>query len=276
IRHASGPYAVVVSSERHGLLPEEIEMPRRFIWILAVAPVAIPLSVPAAQPPGIKPAGLLSPREEMTTFRVPKGFKVELVASEPQVIDPVAMAFDEYGRIFVAEMPGYPNGGVATGKITSGRVKLLEDRDGDGFYETSTVFLEGLRFPTSVMPYTGGLLVANAPDPLYAGDTKGTGKADKVRTLYTGFELKNIQQLPSGFQWGLDNWVYACAGGVGGSITSAEKPDAPAVLLRGRGFRFRPDQPASLEPTSGGGQFGLTCDRWGHWFTATNSQHLRH
>jgi putative membrane-bound dehydrogenase-like protein len=244
--------------------------------VFASAVVALTTLGHAAPQPDKKPAGPLSPREELTTFRVPKGFKVELVACEPEVIDPVAMAFDENGRLFVVEMPGYPNGGVATGKVTSGRVKLLEDRDGDGFYETATVFLEGLRFPTSVMPYKGGILVANAPDLIYAQDTKGKGKANKVRTLYTGFELKNIQQLPSGFQWGLDNWVYACAGGAGGTITSAEKPDAPAVVLRGRGFRFHPDIPASLEPTSGGGQYGLTCDRWGNWFTATNSQHLRH
>jgi putative membrane-bound dehydrogenase-like protein len=230
----------------------------------------------AAQPPDKKAPGPLAPREALITFRVPKGFKVELVACEPDVIDPVAMAFDDKGRIFVAEMPGYPNDGVATGKITSGRIKLLEDKDGDGFYETSTIFLDGLRFPTSVMPYRGGLLVVNAPDLIYCEDTKGTGKADKVRTLYTGFVLNNIQQLPSGLQWGLDNWIHACAGGAGGSITSAEKPNAPAVVLRGRGFRFRPDQPASLEPTSGGGQFGLASDAWGHWFTATNSQHLRH
>src|SRR5438105_2284984 len=83
-------------------------------------------------------AGPLTPAQEVATFRVPQGFRVELVACEPQVIDPVAMAFDEDGRLFVAEMRGYPNAGVATGNISSGRIKLLEDRDGDGFYEHST------------------------------------------------------------------------------------------------------------------------------------------
>src|SRR5438552_17544487 len=108
--------------------------------------------------------GPLTPNEELATFRVPHGFRVELVAAEPHVIDPVAIAFDEDGRLFVAEMRGYPNAGVGTGHITSGRVKRLEDRDGDGFYERATVFADGLRFPTSVMPWRGGLLVANAPD----------------------------------------------------------------------------------------------------------------
>jgi putative membrane-bound dehydrogenase-like protein len=231
---------------------------------------------PAVAPPRRGPRGPLSPREELATFAVPKGFRVELVACEPDVIDPVAMAFDEDGRLFVAEMRGYPNEGVGTGKITSGRIKVLEDRGGDGHYKTSRVYADKLRFPTGVMPWRGGLLVANAPDLLYLQDTRGAGKADRRRTLYTGFDLANIQQLLNSLQWGLDNWVHACAGGQGGTIRSAEKRAAPAVTLHGRGIRFHPERPASLEPTSGGGQYGLTADDWGRWFTATNSQHLRH
>jgi putative membrane-bound dehydrogenase-like protein len=225
---------------------------------------------------GLKPAVPLSPRQERATFRVPEGFRVELVACEPNVIDPVAIAFDADGRLFIAEMRGYPNAGVGTGKISSGRVKLLEDKDGDGFYETATVYADGLRFPTAVMPWKGGLLVAVAPDLVYFEEVKGRAKADRRRTLYTGFDLANIQQLVNGLQWGLDNWVYGCAGGAGGRITSPEKPAMPAVELRGRGIRFRPGVPGSLEPTSGGGQFGLAADDWENWFTATNSQHLRH
>jgi putative membrane-bound dehydrogenase-like protein len=220
--------------------------------------------------------GPLSPREEQATFHVPKGFRVELVACEPQVIDPVSFVFDADGRLFVVEMPGYPNGGVGTGKVTSGRVKLLEDRDGDGFYEQATIFADGLRLPTSAMPYKGGLIVANAPELLYLEDTDGDGKADRKRVLYTGFDLSNSEQLVNSLQWGLDNWVYGCAGMAGGAIRSAEKPGLPAVVLRGRGIRFRPDKPGSLEPTSGGGQYGLAMDEQGNWFTATNSQHLRH
>jgi putative membrane-bound dehydrogenase-like protein len=231
----------------------------------------------AADPkPATPPTGPLSPKEELSTFRLPKGFRAELVACEPDVIDPVAIAFDEDGRLYVAEMRGYPNAGVATGNITSGRVKLLEDRDGDGFYEKSTIFADGLRFPTAVMPWKGGLLVAIAPDIAYFEDTDGDGKADRRTVLYTGFDLSNIQQLVNGLQWGLDNWVYGCAGGAGGSIRSAEKSDRPAVELRGRGIRFHPEEPGSLEPTTSGGQFGLAADDWEQWFTATNSQHLRH
>jgi putative membrane-bound dehydrogenase-like protein len=230
---------------------------------------------PAADPPPLTAPGPFSPREEQATFRVPPGFKVELVACEPDVVDPVAMAFDEQGRIFVAEMRGYPNAGVATGQENRGRIKCLTDKDGDGYYETCTTYAEGLRFPSSVMPYKGGLLVSNAPDLIYLEDTDGDDKADRQRVLYTGFNLDNIQQLLNSLQWGMDNWVYACAGNKGGEARSVEKPDAPPVVLRGRGLRFHPDVPGSLEPTSGGGQYGLTADAFGHWFTATNSQHLR-
>jgi putative membrane-bound dehydrogenase-like protein len=226
--------------------------------------------------PGTPPMGPLSPTEELATFRVPRGFHVELIAAEPQVVDPVAMAFDEDGRIYVAEMRGYPNGGIAEGHITSGRIKLLEDRDGDGLYETATVFADGLRFPTAVMPWKGGLLVGNAPDIVFLEDTDGDGKADRSRRLYTGFGLQNIQQLINSLQWGLDNWVYGVAGSNGGTITAPEMPTMTPVSLNGRGVRFHPEKPGSLEPTSGGGQYGLAVDDWQNWFTATNSQHLRH
>jgi len=229
----------------------------------------------AADPkPGIPPTGPLSPKEELATFKVAKGFRVELVASEPDVVDPVAIAFDEDGRLFVAEMRGYPNGGVATGNISSGTVKLLSDPDDKGVYRKSTLFASGLRLPSSVMPWKGGLIVAVAPDILYFDEKDGKGVNKRV--LYTGFDLDNSEQLINGLQWGLDNWVYGCAGSKGGTITSGEKKDMPPVRLGGRGVRFHPEVPGSLEPMSGGGQYGLAADDGEHWFTNTNSQHLRH
>jgi putative membrane-bound dehydrogenase-like protein len=257
---------------------------RRAPWLIGVSvaltavvitlspchPVTVSSAEPAATP------GPLPPKDELATFRLAPGFRAELVACEPNVVDPVAMAFDENGRLYVAEMRDYPNGGVATGNLTGGRIKLLEDRDGDGFYEHSTVFADNLRLPSGVQPWKGGLLVADAPSILYFEDTDGDGKADRRRTLYTGFSLVNSEQLINSLQWGLDNWVYGMAGNEGGTITSPEKKDMPAVTLRGRGVRFHPETPGSLEPTSGGGQYGLAADDWEHWFTATNNEHLRH
>jgi putative membrane-bound dehydrogenase-like protein len=232
-------------------------------------------AVAGPKPDAPATSGPLKPREELATFHLPKGFRAELVACEPNVVDPVAIAFDEEGRLYVAEMRGYPNAGVATGPVHSGKIKRLEDRDGDGFYEHSTTYAEGLRFPTSVMPWQGGLLATVAPDLLFIEDRDGDGRADRHRRLYTGFGLDNIQQLVNSLQWGLDNWVYGCSGLNPSPVRSVEKSDRPTVVLRGRGIRFHPEQPGSLEPTSSGGQFGLAADPWQHWFTNTNSQHLR-
>jgi putative membrane-bound dehydrogenase-like protein len=222
-----------------------------------------------------KPPGPLSPQEELATFRIDPAFKIELVAHEPDIVDPVAMCFDAKGRLFVCEMRGYPNGGVGTGHETRGRIKCLTDADGDGVFERSVTFAEGLRFPMGITPYKNGIIVAVAPDIIYLEDTDGDGKADQSTVLYTGFNLANIQQMVNSLQWGLDNWIYGCAGSDGGTVTCPEKPGTPPVSLRARGFRFRPAVPGSLEPTSGGGQYGLSPDDHQRWFTATNSQHLR-
>jgi putative membrane-bound dehydrogenase-like protein len=221
------------------------------------------------------PVGPRSPRDELGTFRLVPGFKAELVAAEPDVIDPVAMCFDHKGHLYVCEMRGYPNGGVGTGNETRGRVRRLTDRDGDGVFETSTVFADGLRFPMGVTPWRDGVLVAVAPDIVFLRDADGDGVAETKTVLYTGFNLANIQQMVNGLQWAADGWVYGIAGNAAGTITCPQKPDAPPVELRARGFRFHPDRPGSLEPTSGGGQYGITADEFGHWFTNTNSQHLR-
>jgi putative membrane-bound dehydrogenase-like protein len=219
--------------------------------------------------------GPLSPQEELASFRLVEGFQIELVAAEPDVIDPVAMCFDARGRLYVCEMRGYPNGGVGTGPETRGRIRCLIDTNRDGRFDRSTIFADGLRFPMGIAPYRDGVIVAVAPDLIFFRDTNGDGVADSSTTLYTGFQLDNIQALVNSLHWGVDHWLYACGGYNGGLVRSVENPQAPPVQLRNRGLRFRPDRPASLEPTSGGGQYGLTEDDFGHWFTATNSQHLR-
>src|SRR5437660_238704 len=105
---------------------------------------------------------------------------------------------------------------------------------------------------------------AQATKPL----AKGLSPKEELATFRVakGFDLSNSEQLIDGLQWGLDNWVYGCAGTAGGSVRSVEKPDQPAVALHGQGVRFHPEQPGSLEPTSGGGQYGLAADDWQQWF----------
>jgi putative membrane-bound dehydrogenase-like protein len=227
--------------------------------------------------PTQKPSSPLSPQEELKTFQTRPGFRVELVAAEPSVVDPVAMTFDENGRLYVVEMRGYPNGGLGDGPpVLPGRVVRLEDKDGDGFFESRTVVVDNLRFPTGIAVWKGGVLVADAPNLLYCRDTNGDGTADERTILYTGFGTKNIQQLLNSLQFHHDNWFHGCNGLNESVIRCPERPGLPPMTLQGRHVRFRPDQPGSLEPTSGGGQYGLTVDDAGNWFTSTNSQHLRH
>ncbi len=113
------------------------------------------------------------------------GFTVEQVAAEPLVMDPIAFAWGPDGKLWVVEMADYPLGIDGQGKH-GGRVRFLEDTDGDGRYDRSTLFLDGLGYPTGVWPWRKGVLVSCAPEILYAEDTDGDGKADRRETLFTG------------------------------------------------------------------------------------------
>jgi len=208
----------------------------------------------------------LSPKEALASFRVPAGFRVELVASEPTVIDPVSFAWDAGGRMWVVEMRDYPRGIDGKGK-PGGVVKRLEDTDGDGIFDHAVLFLEGVAFPSSVMPWRKGLLVAAAPDIFYAEDTDGDGRADVRRVLFTGFVEGNQQHRINGFELGLDGWVYAANGDSGGSVRSAAT--GKVVSIRGRDIRFRPDT-GEIETVSAQTQFGRRRDDWGDWFGNNN------
>ena len=119
------------------------------------------------------PRGPLAPRQEQATLHlVDPGLTIELAAAEPEVISPVSIAWDADGFLYVAEMIDYP---VAR---PSGRIKRLEDRDGDGVYERSTVLADGLPFPNGVLPCFGGILVTAAPNIWFLKDANGDGKAD--------------------------------------------------------------------------------------------------
>src|SRR2546425_6524037 len=116
-----------------------------------------------------EPGGPLTPQEALAAFRLEPGLKIELVAAEPLVVDPVAMAFDEMGRLYVVENRGYPLG-PGEGKPPAGIIALLEDTDHDGRFDKRTVFADGLTFPNGIMPWRGGVIVTCAPDILYLKD----------------------------------------------------------------------------------------------------------
>ena len=221
------------------------------------------------------PPSPMTPAAEQKTFVLadPR-LVVELVASEPELASPVAMAWDPDARLFVAEMRDYPKG---TGK---GTVRMLEDRDGDGRYERSTLFADQLPFPNSVLPWNGGVLVTAAPDIWFLKDLDGDGRADERRVLLTGFGQGNQQLRVNGLFWGHDNWIYGANGRSDGQVRWSEAEvarGAPGsmVSLRGHDFRFRPDT-HQFETLAGRSQFGHCEDDAGRRFLSWNTIPIRH
>jgi putative membrane-bound dehydrogenase-like protein len=227
---------------------------------------------PARQPPALRSP--LTPRQALAEFRLAPGLRIELVACEPQIESPVAMAFDADGRLWVVEMRDYPNG-PPPGQPPQGRIRILEDRDGDGFYEHSTVFADKLLFANGLMPWKGGVVVTAAPHIVYLKDTDGDGKADQREVLYEGFAAQNPQLRVSHPVLGVDNWVYVANGLRGGQAKRAGRPDAKPVNMSGMDFRFDLVRDR-YEAISGMGQYGNTFDDWGHRFVCDNRHHLRH
>ncbi len=216
--------------------------------------------------------GPKSPDASLRCMKVRPGFTVELVAAEPLVQDPIAFAWGPDGKLWVAEMGDYPRGEDDKGKF-GGRVRFLEDADGDGAYDKSTVFLDGLGFPTGVTPWRAGVLVTCAPDIFYAEDRDGDGRADVRQTLYTGFAEGNQQHRVNGLVWGFDNWLYGANGDSGGRIKSVKT--GVEVDIRGRDFRIRPDE-GLIDAQTGQTQFGRNRDDWGNWFGGNNSNPMWH
>jgi len=207
-----------------------------------------------------------SPEDALKTFQVREGFRVELVAAEPAVMDPVSFDWGADGRLWVVEMRDYPLGVDGKGK-PGGVVKVLEDRDGDGRFETARTFLDSLSYPSSLMPWRKGVLIAAAPDLLYAEDTDGDGRADRTEVILTGFVPGNQQHRFNGFEWGLDGWVYAANGDSGGNVRTRD--GTVPVSISGRDLRFHPET-GEFETVSVQTQYGRRRDDWGNWFGNNN------
>lgn len=211
-----------------------------------------------------------SPRDSLEALRVRKGFQAELVASEPLLESPVAFEWSADGRLWVVEMPDYPQGLDGRGKA-GGRVRILEDTDGDGIYDKTTLFLDGLNFPTGIMPWRNGIIVGAAPEIFFAEERDG--KCISRKTLFSGFREGNPQHRLNGFDYGLDGWIYGANGDSGGEVKSAAT--GKSVDLRGHDFRFRPDT-GEFETVEGQTQYGRHRDDWGNWFGNNNPAWLWH
>ncbi len=234
---------------------------------------------------GIPPKPSAELQKALADFEIADGFKIELVAAEPLIADPVAMEIDEDGRMYVVEMHGYPLDLSGTGKV-----KLLKDTNGDGYPDKSVVFADSLKLPTGIMQWRKGILVTDPPHVWYLEDTNGDDKADIRRPILTGFALSNPQHNLNNPVFGVDNWIYlahewaitpmVCKkefADEGSEISFPDKPNAAKLNKNAddRNVRFKPDS-YEIEALSGETQFGQTFDPWGHHFLTENAKHLYH
>jgi putative membrane-bound dehydrogenase-like protein len=216
----------------------------------------------------------MTPRDSLQAMHLSEDFHMELFAAEPEVMSPVEMAFDENGKIYVAEMFDYPTD-PPPGKPARSRIRLLENVNGDGKTWRSTIFAENVLAVSGFMPWKGGLIVTSAPDILYLKDTNGDGKADVREVLYTGFPKVNQEARITNPRLGVDNWIYCSNTGSDGRITSPGHPEMAPLLVRGADFRFDPVS-GKAEAASGVAQFGSTLDDFNHRFITQNTTHIRH
>jgi hypothetical protein len=178
----------------------------------------------------------VSPAESMRHLILPPGFKAELFASEPQIKKPICMAWDERGRLWVAETMDYPNEMQPEGKGRD-QITICEDTDGDGTADKFTVFADKLSIPTAICFANGGVIVMQAPHTLFFKDTDGDGKADERKVLHTGWGTRDTHAGPSNLRYGFDNWLYGAIGysGFRGTVGGQQ-------VSFGQGlFRMKPD-----------------------------------
>jgi putative membrane-bound dehydrogenase-like protein len=229
--------------------------------------------VPHAQdrPPG--PA--LSPQEAIAKMQLPPGFCAELVAAEPDLINPTAMTFDERGRIWVCESIEYPRKEPGIGRD---RVKILEDKDGDGRFETVKIFKDGLNIPCGIAIGNGGVYVTNSPDVLFLRDVNGDDVADSEEVIVTGFGRADTHELPNSLTWGPDGWLY----GMNGVFNPAKVKEGPG---ENKIYEFTcaiwryhpPTRKFELYAEGTSNPWGLDYNHNGDWFiSACVIDHLWH
>lgn len=177
----------------------------------------------------------LSPEESMKLVQIPVGFEMTLFASEPMIINPISMTWDESGRLYVIETTDYPNEVRAEGG--SDRIKILEDTDGDGKADKVTVFAENLNIPTSIMAVNGGILISMAPDFVFLKDTDGDDVADVREVMMTGWGKSDTHAGPSNLKYGFDNKIWGVLGysGFRGEVSGISHSFGQGV------YRFDPD-----------------------------------
>jgi putative membrane-bound dehydrogenase-like protein len=219
----------------------------------------------------------VEPKDAVATWKVKRGFRIELAVKEPQTRDPIAVTFDENGRMFVCEMIDYSERRDEIPHL--GRISVLEDKDGDGVYESSHVFADNLPWPTGLLWANGGLYVGATPDIWRFEDRDGDGVAEVREKVFTGFgtglQRLNVQAMLNSFSWGQDNRIHVQSSvGNRGKISCLKRPDLPAEELASRDFWFDP-RTYEWGFEAGGAQYGMSFDNYGRKFGCSNSDHLQ-
>lgn len=200
-------------------------------------------------------------------FELHPAFTLELAAAEPVTVDPIDLAFDERGRVFVLELPGYPD------MERPARIVELADRDDDGRWDERRLFADHLGMADSILPWRQGLLVAAPPHIVYLEDTDGDGRADRRDVLLSGFAEGNPQHNVNALRYGLDNWIYGVNGGNGARVFWPETPDEVRDIGQDD-FRVDFDARRFERTGRGAGGFGMTFGPWGRAFGTHNLDHL--
>ncbi len=211
----------------------------------------------------------LEPTEALKSFVLEDGLELELVASEPAIVDPVAITFDHLGRMYVAEYRDYPLG-PPEGEQPLSEIKLLEDVDKDGTYEKATLFAK-VPWAQGVLAHGKGLIVTASPQVLYLEDTDGDGKADHQEVLLSGFTFGNPQLRVGHPRRGLDQRIYLTNGLTGGKVTVGPAESATGEpLTMGRNDLVYDPAAKTIDLVPGQAQFGNTFDDFGNRFFCTN------
>ncbi len=179
-------------------------MPRRFLGLLVCAVCLLNQTAQAQR--NLKDIPDPDPEIERKSFIVADGFEVNLFAADPQIAKPIQMNFDAQGRLWIANSEVYPH--IKPGEKANDRILVVEDTDGDGTAEKTTVFAGGLLIPTAVVPGDGGAYVANSTELLHLSDTDGDGKADKERVVLSGFGTEDTHHIMHTLRWGPEGRLY--------------------------------------------------------------------
>ncbi len=202
-------------------------------------------------------------QKELESFKIADGFEVTLFAAEPLVAKPIQMNWDEDGRLWVVSSTAYPN--VKTGETANDKIFVLEDTNGDGKADKSTVFAEGLITPTGILPGDGGVYVANSTEILHFKDTDGDGKADQNRRILTGFGVADTHHLIHTFRWGPEGRLY-----FNQSIYIYSHVETPTGIKRLEGGGVWQLDPKTLDLNIYAkgliNPWGLRFDQWGQSF----------